>query len=223
MARDIDRKALKEDAFRDTAFWLIDWAYQRRAILIAAGTVVLLAVAGGAGYYYYRESMLTQQSERFHEAERAGMAPADLSADESQARVRKAFEGFVAQYPDSPLAPPAWMNVARLAWKASDRDAARAAFQHVRDHPEASPALRNLAQIGLAKLDEAEGRLDQAAAEYQGVSDGIFDELKALSLGRVAALQDKNEEARQYFEKAARGTDGTALAEWARQQLDYHP
>jgi len=222
MARHIDRKALREDAFRDSAFWLIDWVYQRRVPFIVLGAVIVLGVAGGTGYYFYRDANLKKQAALFHEAERAG-AGGDLSAEEAQATVRKAFGEFLARYPDGPLAPMAWMNVARLAWKAGDPDGARAAFEHVREHPEASPAQRDLAQIGLAQLDEAQGHLDQAAAEYQGVSDTIFSELKALSLGRVAALQNKTEEARQHFEKAARSTDGTELAQWARQELDYHP
>ena len=49
-----------------------------------------------------------------------------------------------------------------------------------------------------------------------------FEELKALSLGRVASEQGQDEEARREFEKVARAGSSSALAEWARQNLDYH-
>lgn len=222
MAKDIDRKALKEDAFRNTAFWMIDWVYQRRAIFITAALVLVVGFGSAIGYYQYRQSALETQSLQFHEAERAGVG-ADLSETESQTRVRAAFQDFLAKHPDSPLAPAAWMHVARLAWKASDTNGARAAFHQVREHSESSVALRNLAIIGLATLDEAQGELDQAAEKYRSVKDGVYDQLKALSLGRVASLQNKPEEARRLFEEAARGTEDSQLSEWARQQLDYHP
>ena len=222
MATHIDRKALKEDAFRDSMFWAIDWVYQRRQWFIAGVSAVLIVAAGGAGYYYYHRSQLRAQAEGFYQAERAGSSP-ELSEAERQGRARKAYEAFVATHPSSGLAPVAWMHVARLAWKAADLDGARKAFQAVLAHGQTTPPQRDLAHIGLGKLEESQGNLPAAAEQYKAVAEAAFDELKELSLGRIAAAQQQPEEARQHFEKAARAAPGSQLAEWARQNLDYHP
>lgn len=222
MATHIDRKTLKEDAFRDSMFWMIDWVYQRRYWFIAGVTGVLVLAVTGFGYYTYRQSQMRAETERFYQAERSGAAP-DLSEAERQTRARKAYEAFVAEYPSSRLAPVAWMHIARLAWKQGDAEAARKAFQAVLGNGATTPSQRDLARVGLATLDESQGDLAASAKQYQAVSDSPFEELKALSLGRIASEQNENEQARQYFEKAARGASGSALAEWARQNLDYHP
>jgi predicted negative regulator of RcsB-dependent stress response len=222
MATHISRKALKEDAFRDSMFWALDWAYQRRRTFIVLGSALLAVIVAGAGYLAYDRSQRRAQSERFYHIER-GPEQAGLSAEERQARARKGFEAFAAEFPGSHLAPVAWMHVAGIAWEQGDLDGAGQAFRAVLAHGASNPALRDLAHIGLGKLDEAQGRLDAAAAQYEAVSDAPFDELKALSLGRVAAARQQDEEARRHFEKAARAGSGSILAEWARQNLDYHP
>lgn len=222
MATHIDRKTLKEDAFRDTMFWMIDWAYQRRLWFGAGLAAVLVVAAAGAGYYYYRQSRTYAETERFYQAERSGANP-NLSESESLSRVRKGYEAFIAGYPASPLTPVAWMHLARLAWRQGDAEGARKAFQAVLAHSQTTAPQRDLARIGLATLDESKGDLAASTALYKAVSDRPYEELKALSLGRIASAQKQNEEARQYFEQAARAAPGSVLAEWARQNLDYHP
>jgi predicted negative regulator of RcsB-dependent stress response len=218
----IDRKALKEDAFRDTMFWLVDWVYQRRTWFIAGGTALVIVVAAGLGGYTYWQSQRRAQSEQFYEAERLLSAP-NLPENERDARARKAYEAFTATYPSSRLAPVAWLHIAALAWGQNDLDAARKAYQAVLAGNEAAPTQRDLAHIGLAQLDEAKGDLAGATAEYKAVADSPYGELKALSLGRVAEAQHNGEAARQYFEQAARAEPGSPLGEWARQNLDYQP
>ncbi|HEX9844505.1 MAG TPA: tetratricopeptide repeat protein [bacterium] len=222
MATHIDRKTLKEDAFRDTMFWMIDWVYQRRLWFIAGVSAVLVVAVAGFGYYTYRQSRVKAETGRFYQAERSGSSP-DLSEAERQSRARKAYEAFLAEYPSSHLAPVAWMHVARLAWKQGDVEAARKAFQAVLAHGDAPPSQRDLARVGLATLDESQGDLAASAEQYKAIPDHPYQELKALSLGRIASARHQNEEARQYFEKAARAAPGSVLAEWARQNLDYHP
>ncbi len=55
------------------------------------------------------------------------------------------------------------------------------------------------------------------------LSDQPYDELKAYQLGRLASARNQSEEARRQFEKVTHGEPGSALAEWARQQLDFRP
>lgn len=222
MARHLDRKTLKEDAFRDSMFWALDWVWQRRMWFISGAVTIVLLVVGGFGYYYYHRSVLREQSRQFYEAERATANP-ELKPEERTNRARKTYEEFIARYPDSALAPVAWMHVARLAWQQNDAGAARKAYEAVLAHPAASEAQRDLAHIGLAKLDESQGKLEASAEQYQAVKGSAYEELKALSLGRIASARNQNEEAHQYFEKAARAGAGSPLADWARQNLDYHP
>jgi predicted negative regulator of RcsB-dependent stress response len=221
MATHIDRKSLKEDAFRDTMFWMIDWVYQRRVWFIAGASAVVLLVAAGFGYYTWHRSRLQAEAEGFYRAERAAADPA-LSEAERQTKGRKAYEDYVAAQPSSFLAPVAWMHVARIAWKQGDAQGARKAFQAVLDSSAAGGPLRDLAHVGLATVAEASGDLAGAEEQYKAVSDHPYEELKAFSLGRVASEQQRSEEARKWFDKAAHATDGS-LAEWARQNLDYHP
>jgi predicted negative regulator of RcsB-dependent stress response len=222
MATHLDRKTLKEDAFRDWMFWALDWVYQRRRWFIAGGSALLLVVAAGAGYYYYHRAQVREQTERFYQAERSATNP-ELEPAERSARARKSYEAFATEFPASPLAPVAWMHVAQLAWEQGDVDAARKAYQAVLARGGVGAPQQDLARIGLAKLDESQGNLAGAAEQVRAVSDTPYEELKALSLGRIASAQQQNAEARQFYEKAARSTSGSELGEWARQNLDYHP
>lgn len=218
----ITRKTMKEDAFRDTMFWLVDWAYKQRVWLISAGVALLVVVAAGSGWYYYHRTRLQAETERFYEAERlAGQS--HLNETQRADKGRKAFESFVKDYPSSDLTPVAWMHIAALAWEQKDLPAVRKAYTAVLSDSQSSSTQRDLAHLGLAKLDEQQGHLKEATKEYQAVSDGPYAELKALNLGRVAAAEHENAQARQYFQQAAQAAAGSPLSEWARQNLDYHP
>lgn len=218
----ITRKAMKDDAFRDTIFWLIDWAYKQRIWLISGGVALLVAVAAGLGMYYYHEAGLRTETERFYEAERTAGRP-DANDTQRAAQGRKAFEAFVKDYPSSDLASVAWMHIAALAWEQKDYGAVRKAYQAVLSDSDSSSAQRDLAHLGLAKLDEQQGHLKEAVKEYKAVSDGPYQELKAFNLGRVAAAEHEDAQARQYFQQAAQAAPGSPLAEWAQQNLTYHP
>jgi predicted negative regulator of RcsB-dependent stress response len=229
MARQTDRKAaritrksLKEDPFRDTMFWLVDWVYQRRVWFISGGTIVVVVLAGGFGYYYYHRAQLRAQSEQFYQAERIQADPT-LDTAQRRARARQHYESFVASHPSSRLAPVAWMHIAALAWSQNDAATARKAYQAVLAHSESTTEQRDLAHMGLATLDESKGDFAAAAAQYKAVSDGPYEELKSLSLGRVASAEHQDQQARQFYEKAARVAPGSPLGQWARENLDYHP
>jgi predicted negative regulator of RcsB-dependent stress response len=222
MARDFDRKALKEDVFQDTLFRVVDWVYQRRRWFIGGISAVLVLVAGGVGYYQWNSSRVQAQFARFYQAERTAV---EAEPDDAArlAKARAAFEGFLAEHPRSRLAPVAWMHVARLAWEQQEYAAAREAYTAALNHAAASPVQRDLARIGLAKVAEAQGELEASAEQLRAVSDTAFKDLRALNLGRIALARQQPQEAREHFEQVARGATGSILAEWARQNLDYHP
>jgi predicted negative regulator of RcsB-dependent stress response len=223
MARDgIDRKSLKEDAFRDTMFWMVDWAYQRRSWLIGVGTLALVVVLGGSGYYLYQGAQSREQALRYFQVERDAQHP-NLPEGERIVKARTAYEAFIADYPGAALAPTAWMHLARLAWQQGDPAAARKAFQTVLNHDQAGPALRDIARLGIATLKEQEGDLEASAMEVREISDEPYGVLKAFHLGRLAMERKQPGEARQQFEIASQGDPGSTLAEWARQNLDYLP
>ncbi len=214
MARySMDRKALREDAYRDTMFRVVDWAYRQRKWLIGSGVAVVVVVVGGYGYYYQRQAALQAESAAFYAVEQRAAA--------ATGEARAAYEDFLAQYPDSRLAAVAWMNLARIAWKQDDAPAARAAYEAVLAHGSAPAALRDLAHIGLAKLAESAGDYAASAGHYAAVSDQPYASLKAFNLGQLAAARDDAAEARRQFEKVAQEQGEAPLAEWARQHLDY--
>lgn len=221
-ASKIDRKSLKEDPFRDTAFWLIDWVYQRRVWFITLIATVLVVLIAGFGYYFHRRAVQSEQGAEIYRAERAASDP-QLSEQERQNKAREAYEAFIAKFPDGSLAPVAWMHLAGIAWRQKDVEGARTAFQAVLTHANSSPAQRDLARLGVANLEEAGGNLEASEALYRAVSDQPYAALKAYSLGRIAMQRNQSEEARRQLEKVARGDPGSELAQWARQTLDYLP
>lgn len=223
MARDhIDRKTLKHDAFRDSMFHLIHRLYTYRMWIIAGVSFVVLVAVAGGGYYYWQRYQSRTEAQAFYHAEQR-YTDDQLARTERLQQSERAFRQFLDDYPDATLAPSAWMYLAQIHWEQNEPDAARKAFEAVLKHPEATPALRDVARIGLATVAEAGGDLEQAATYIREVSDKPYEALKAYNLGRLAARQDQLEEARQQFEKVARAQPSSALNEWARQALDYLP
>lgn len=223
MARDrFKRKSLKEDVVQDALFNLIDWGFKRRRWLIAGVSAVLIVVAAGFGYTQYSESRARNEAESYAEIGQDA-SKKQLSSAEREESTRARYEAFIADYPNSTLTPPAWMNLARIAWNKGNLIAARKAFQAVIDHPKATLPQKDLSVLGLARLAEKNGDLTKAEGYFNSLSEPTYGDLKAYHLGRIAAARKDTKTARQHFEKVSRGQPGSTLAEWARQNLDFNP
>ena len=223
MARErFKRKSLKEDTVQDSLFWLIDWGFRRRAWLIAGVTAVLIVAAAGFGYFQFSESRTKKEAGRYAEIDQDD-GKTQLPPAEREERSRARYEAFIADYPNSALTPPAWMNLARIAWDKGNPIAARKAFQAVLDHARSTLPQKDLAVLGLARLAEKNGELTKAEGYFNSLSEPAYGDLKAYHLGRIAAARKDTKIARQHFEKVSRGQPGSTLAEWARQNLDFNP
>ena len=223
MAREkFKRKSLKEDIVQDALFSLIDWGYNKRKWLIVGVSTVLILAAAGFGTIKFSESRAIDEAERYAEIGQDA-SKQQLSPAEREERGRARYEAFIADYPDSTLTPPAWMNLARIAWNKGNFIEAEKAFQAVIDHPKSTLPQKDLSVLGLARLAEKNGDLTQAERYFNSLSEPTYGDLKAYHLGRIAAARKDTKTARQYFEKVSRGQPGSTLAEWARQNLDFNP
>lgn len=223
MARErFNRKALKEDIVQETLFLLIDWGFKKRWWLIAFVSVVLIVGAAGFGYVQIKEARARNEAERYAEIEQDA-AKKQLSPAEREERSRARYEAFIDEYPNSTLAPPAWMNLARIAWDKGNLIEAEKAFKAVNDHPRSTLSQKDLSVLGLARLAEKNGDLAKAEGYFKSLSEPAYGDLKFYHLGRIAAERKDLKAARQHFERVSRDVPGSMLAEWARQNLDFNP
>lgn len=218
----IDIKALKHDAFRDKMLELANYGYKHR-FWVAGVVAVLIAATGlGFGYRAYLDYAAGQEAEAFHAAERVLSDPG-LAPEKRAAAAEKALGAFLENHPGGSLAPFAWMYLAQLHWQDKEYPAARAAYEKAREHGRATAFTRQLAAIGLARLLEGEGKLAEAAALIRTLPDQPYGDLKAYSLGRLAAADKKPEEARKQFEKVVVEHPGSSLAGWANDAMAILP
>lgn len=223
MAKDsIDRKTLKEDAFRDTMFELIHWGYRRRYMLIAAAVILVGLGASALGYQIYTERKIKAETLAFYHAEK-NLEQLDREKPESRKEIREGFEGFLNKFPESSLSPVALMYLAEVDWEDKDYAKTGERYNKVLNHVEASDALKNQSRMGLAKVAEAQGNLEQSEGYLNALTGSAYEDLREFNLGRIALARNKPEEARKYFEKVAKRVPPSSLSEWARQALDYLP
>jgi hypothetical protein len=92
--------------------------------------------------------------------ERQAYAAADAARTKDPARARAAYEGFLARYPESPLAPDAAMALGDLARNAGKNDEAKRRYVEVvrRGGPASDRARVQLAAIELERGDAAAAR-----------------------------------------------------------------
>ena len=218
----IDRKALKEDAFQDTVFDLVDWAHRHRRVIIAAVSAVVGAVVLGFALYAYSQYSTRRQAEEFYAAEHA-LSADNVTDAQRRANARQAFSAFVREYPGSALSPVAQMFLARLAWQDGDPAGAESAFRAVLEHGKTEPIARDLATIGLAKLLENQGRMVESQQMLTGLSGDRLEELRQLTLGRIALARNKPDEARKHYEAVAKKYPPTQFSDWAQQVLSHLP
>lgn len=223
MARaSIDIKALKRDAFREKVLEVAGYAYKHR--YWAGGVVLLLVVVTGLGFGFraYQDYTARQEAEAYYGAERVLSDPG-LDGAKRNAAGKKALGAFLEAHSGGSLAPFAWMHLAQIHWEEKNFPAAHTAYRQAREHDDATALTRQLAAIGEARLLEAEGKLAEAAALIRTLPDAAYADLKAFSLGRLAAAGKKPEEARKQFEKVVVEHPGSSLAGWANDAMAILP
>jgi len=218
---DVSRKELKEDAIRDSMFWMIQWAYNHRKWIISAVVVVLAGGGTALGFTLYRQNMVRDEAAAFHVAEQRIGATKDMQ--ERFVEGRKAYQEFLKAHPDGILAPEALMMLGRVAHEDGKYEEAMGYLERVLNHASSSQELRNIARIGLSALAEIQGQLDKAGEYASGLPESQYAALKAYTLGRLALERKDIKEARRNFDEVAKALPPTILNDWARQMLDYLP
>ena len=218
----IDRKTLKQDAFRSFGFQLIDHAYRHRLRYSALGAALVVAVVAVMGYMAYERRVLRAQAAAFRELEQHIGGLSGPLAD-SAPKARTAVEAFISRYPSGPLTPVAWMYMARLAFAQKDWEKAEFAFKQALATAPGGSTVTMQAKVGLAKALEASGRLDESAAIFQELPEERFGDLKALELGRLALQRNDRAAARMQFQAVVNHEPPSVLSERAQEELDFTP
>ena len=218
---DVSRKELKEDAFRDSMFWMIQWAFNHRKWIISA-VVVLLAGGGSVvGFTLYRQAQVRDEAVAFHQVEDRVRQIKEEKARNLEGR--KAYQAFLETYPQGLLAPEALLTLARLSYEDNKLEDAVGYFERVLAHPSTSTEIRNMARLGLGTLAEVRGDLEKAAEYTRALPEEVYPALKYFLLGRLALAKKDTKEARKNFDEAAKVLPPTILTEWAKQALDFLP
>jgi len=172
------------------------WEKNGRDTLIGLA-VVLASVFGYQQWDGHRKGVAEAAS--IHYQKLVEMMPGDPVA------ASEAGQSLIANYPDSSYAVMASMALAKLAVEGGDLDAAAA---HLRSAMEKSdqPEIAALARLRLARVEFAQGKLDQALATVNGGENGgAVDALR----GDILLAQGKVDAARAAYTAAVAGLSET--------------
>jgi predicted negative regulator of RcsB-dependent stress response len=126
----------------------VNW---RRIVYPVVGCIVVVLV--GLGIYYYLQG---QRDQREMQAREAIL----------QARTPETLRAVAAQYSGTTQATFALLDAAGLSFTQHDYAGATADYQKISDDAKTDPVLRDSARIGLASVDEANGKTDDAIQTY---------------------------------------------------------
>jgi cytochrome c-type biogenesis protein CcmH/NrfG len=223
MARySIDIKTLRHDAFRDKFFEWADVAYRHRYWAIGVVAALVVITASTFAFFGYQRYAAQRQADDFYAAEKALNAPS-AEGTESIQTAKNALQDFLAKYPDGSLSPYAWMYLAEIHWAEKELSKAKEAFRRARESDRATALTRQLATIGEAKLNEAEGSFSAAVRLFESLPDQPYGDLKAFHLGRLAAIAQSPAEAKKQFEKVLGEHPRSGLAAWANDAMAVLP
>jgi len=218
----VDRKSLKEDAVQDSIFRLIDWVYRHRTLFITSALALASLAALAVSLQYMKTQSRLEENLAFHEAEKL----LDAEGKDNLTRLNDsedAFKKFIDSHGESPLAPAAMMQLARIAWDTEDVAKSERYLMKVLEHPETEATTRSLALSSLGTLSEFRGELDKAAEHYKSIQNDGFPQLKSYHLGRLAAEKSEPNEARKYFDEVVKDQPNSVIGQWAKQLLEYLP
>lgn len=163
----------------------------RSALAVLA--IFLLSVLGWQGWMDHRNQLAEAASTHYQQMMEL------MGRDASQAT--EAGRALIASYPDSIYATMSAMALAKLAVEQKDLVAAAAHLRSAMSQSD-QPELALLARQRLARVEQAQGKLDEALVTLDGgASNAASDELR----GDILLAQGKQEEARAAYAKALEG------------------
>lgn len=182
---------------------------------VVSGVVIGLAVVfGWRGWVEYRNSVGAQASASFEQL------LASTSSGQTESATKQA-ELLNQDYDSTPYAALGSLVSAKVRYESGDLPGAIAELQRVLAKAP-DPALARLAALRLARIQVAEGQLDDAAATVRAHDDGqSFAGDFAAVRGDIAAARGDLVKARAEYEKAIAA--GTGLSQLIRLKLDNLP
>lgn len=189
--------------------------WKENGVAIVAGLVIgLVAIVGWRYWGDYRDRVAGQASAVFDQV-LANTATGQTEAVVEQTRTLENDFGF------TPYAALAALVEAKALYEAGQAEGAIAALRRaIDDAPD--PAIGRIAALRLARIQVAEGQLEEAAATVarHDTSPDFAGEFAAVR-GDVAAGRGDYAAARQAYEQAI--ADGSGLSQLIRLKLDNLP
>jgi predicted negative regulator of RcsB-dependent stress response len=140
--------------------------------------LVIVVLLGGFGYYYYQLNQREQEETQARTALVAAKTPADMM---------KVADGF----PKTTQAAVALMNAADASFTTKDYPGALKAYQRVTSASDTPAELRDSAQLGVASVQEASGKAEDAVQSYLQVAHkGSASPFAPAAYYQVARIYD---------------------------------
>ena len=207
MAKKVSRKELKEpDEFLSFTVRALRWMNEQKVALIVGATAVIVVVLGTFAWRWYSLSKEKAASVDFIKAreildarviprdDAAGTSSADGTFSSQDDKFRAAiaeFEQVAKSHSNSATAALATYYVAEYSRRAGDYDKAISNFKNYLKSEGPSGELAAFAVEGIAASLEAQGKQDQAAQQYQRLTEPPFDMQPDRGLFHVARLEQK--------------------------------
>lgn len=176
-------------------------------LVVYPALVIVAALLIGFGLYYYQLNQRDQAEEAAATAISTAKTPAELTQ-------------IASTYPDTAQAGVALTKAADLSFAAKDYPAAQKSYQGVIDSKAAPVELRDAAELGLASVQEASGKADDAIQTYLAVAQkGSQSAFAPVAYHQVAAIyasrQDKANEEKTLQQAARLGGDSSFVKQAA--------
>jgi tetratricopeptide (TPR) repeat protein len=227
------RKQIKQDelasSYANAGAWF--GAHVDQVKPAAIGVLVLAVAVGGLLYF---------RSERAQEAQRAFDEAHDLfsgavgkpeegavaaSKEEKFKKALAAFQGVVERYGSLAVGPRARYYSALCEIELGEREKAESVLRELAERKRAGEMVPGLADIALARVEQAPGKPDQAIAAYEKLagqpSNGLPRDYVLMSLATALEAAGRFSEAAANFRRIVDEMPTSPFADEARSRADY--
>lgn len=175
---------------------------------VIVGAVLGIAVIGGVNYWRHYKA---------EQAEQASALYAQLTAGGDGS---EAGDKLIDEYASTPYAGKGALVMARNAFEAGDRDAAKRHLQWALDNA-ADKADRKVARLRLARIELESGEPDKAEALLSDMQSGGYESEYRELLGDIAMARNDPAAARKDYQAALDNLpEGSRFADMLSMKLD---
>ncbi|TCO78443.1 YfgM family protein [Chromatocurvus halotolerans] len=192
------------------------WEENGRNLVIA----VAVALSLGFGWQAWQSSREEQSQAASSIYQR--MLQAMGSEGETDPDNARALAGQLkSDFGSSPYARFAVLHLARMAVEDGDLARAETELRWVVSKADKSSDIHQVAQLRLARVTAAQGKVEQALAILDGGADTAYAGAYALARGDILMAADRPDEARDAYAVAQRSVEGGQLPPVLSQKLEH--